>query len=134
MERLSITRLGFAFAALFAVLYGASMLIVMAGPRDTVIAFIVALVTEIYGFPLITYLLTHFLGIEIPLDHISGHLCHYSGFYDPMAYLYYLDTVALRDMDASQVGAERGTAGFKKVSGEIQRLYTATSHVFPKII
>jgi len=39
MERLSITRLGFALASLFAVLYGVSMLIVMTGPRDTVIAF-----------------------------------------------------------------------------------------------
>lgn len=39
MNRLNITRLGFAFAALFSVLYSTSMLIVMTGPRDTVIAF-----------------------------------------------------------------------------------------------
>ncbi|MEJ2701275.1 MAG: DUF5676 family membrane protein [Sedimentisphaerales bacterium] len=39
MSRLSVTRLGFAFAALFAVLYAVSMVIVMTGPRDTVIAF-----------------------------------------------------------------------------------------------
>ena len=38
------------------------------------IAFIVALFTEMYGFPLTIYFLGHFLGIKIPLDHISGHL------------------------------------------------------------
>jgi hypothetical protein len=39
MERLSVTRLGFALGTVFAALYGVSMVIVMGGPRETVVAF-----------------------------------------------------------------------------------------------
>ena len=37
-------------------------------------AFIIALYAEMYGFPLTLYLLSGFLGIDIPLVHQSGHL------------------------------------------------------------
>ncbi len=37
-------------------------------------AFIIALYAEMYGFPLTLYLLTGFLGIDIPILHQSGHL------------------------------------------------------------
>lgn len=37
-------------------------------------AFIIALYAEMYGFPLTLYLLSGFLGIDIPLVHESGHL------------------------------------------------------------
>jgi hypothetical protein len=38
------------------------------------IAFIVALFAEMYGFPLASYLLSHFLGLKISFGHVSGHL------------------------------------------------------------
>ena len=37
-------------------------------------AFIIALYAEMYGFPLTIYLLTGFLGIDIPLNAYTGHL------------------------------------------------------------
>jgi len=37
-------------------------------------AFVVALYVEMYGFPLTIYLLTSFLGLDIPWLHMKGHL------------------------------------------------------------
>lgn len=37
-------------------------------------AFIIALYAEMYGFPLTIYVLTGFLGVDIPWLHASGHL------------------------------------------------------------
>lgn len=37
-------------------------------------AFIIALYAEMYGFPLTIYLLTGFLGLDIPWLHLRGHL------------------------------------------------------------
>jgi protein-S-isoprenylcysteine O-methyltransferase Ste14 len=37
-------------------------------------AFIIALYAEMYGFPLTIYLLTGFLGVDLPLTGYSGHL------------------------------------------------------------
>lgn len=40
-------------------------------------AFVIALYAEMYGFPLTIYILTSFLGIDIPWLHMSGHLWSY---------------------------------------------------------
>lgn len=37
-------------------------------------AFIIALYAEMYGFPLTLYVLTGYFGIDIPIEHPSGHL------------------------------------------------------------
>lgn len=44
------------------------------GSAGLVQAFIIALYAEMYGFPLTLYVLTGFLGIDIPMLHTSGHL------------------------------------------------------------
>lgn len=41
------------------------------------IAFIIALFAEMYGFPLTIYILSSFLGLKIPLTHQYGHLWAY---------------------------------------------------------